>query len=234
VPIRRKKRPLARPPLKRFAPPRIGHNLGPQLEQGARLIGYARVSTVDQDLSMQVSALERVGVHPDNIWHEKASGVKQRRPQRDLALMDARAGDVFLVYKLDRLGRSFRDLLDITQALKDRGIGFRSLTEGFDTTTAAGKFLFHILAAGAEFERDMTVARTTDGMAEAKRQGRQVGAPLYMTPKRVAYVERRLIRGHTIVKIASDMGISRQTLYTRFNVDKIKRLRAAAKRKRRK
>src|SRR5262245_57368871 len=112
-----------------------------------RLIGYARVSTEDQDLSMQITALKRAGCNEDNIWSEKVSGVKARRPQRDMALIDAREGDVFVVYKLDRLGRSFRELLELADLMESRGIGFRSLTEGFDTTKPAGKLLFHVIGA---------------------------------------------------------------------------------------
>lgn len=190
-----------------------------------RLIGYARVSTEDQDLSMQISALRRAGVHDDNIWSEKVSGVKARRPERDKAVMDAREGDVFIVYKLDRLGRSFRELLEMTDSMEERGIGFRSLTEGFDTTKPAGKLLFHMLGALAEFERGLIAERTRDGMAEAKAQGRQVGAPLFMTPERMTEAKRRLIAGESIGQIAASWGISRQTLYTRFSMKKIKALR---------
>lgn len=190
-----------------------------------RLIGYARVSTEDQDLSMQISALRRAGVHDDSIWSEKVSGVKANRPERDKALVDAREGDVFIVYKLDRLGRSFRELLEITDDLERRGVGFRSITEGFDTTKPAGKFLFHVLGAMAEFERGLIVERTRDGMAEAKRQGKRLGAPLFMTPERMAEARKRLIHGESVASIAAGWGISRQTLYTRFSMAKIKALR---------
>lgn len=190
-----------------------------------RLIGYARVSTAEQDIAMQVSALRRAGVHDDNIWHETVSGVKAKRPERDKAMMDAREGDIFVVYKLDRLGRSFRELLDMVHDLETQKIGFRSLTEGFDTTKPAGKFMFHMLGAMAEFERGLIAERTRDGMAEAKADGRQVGAPLFMTPERVAEAKRRLIAGETIAEIAAGWGISRQTLYIRFPRAKIKQLR---------
>ena len=190
-----------------------------------RLIGYARVSTEDQDLSMQISHLRRAGCHDDNIWFEKVSGVKANRPERDKAIMDAREGDVFIVYKLDRLGRSFRELLEITDGLQDRGIGFRSITEGFDTTKPAGRLLFHVIGALAEFERGLIVERTRDGMAEARRQGKRLGAPLFMTPERMKEAKRRLIAGENIGQIAASWGISRQTLYTRFSMKRIKLLR---------
>ncbi len=196
---------------------------------GGRLIGYARVSTADQDLGMQLAALRRAGVQEDNIWSEQVSGVKKRRPERDKAMMDAREGDVFIVYKLDRLGRSFRELLEMVHDLETRKVGFRSLTEGFDTTTVSGKFMFHMLGALAEFERGLIAERTRDGMAEAKAQGRPVGAPLFMTPERVEEASKRIAGGESIAEIAADWGISRQTLYVRFNHAKVKRLRRRGK-----
>lgn len=201
-----------------------------ELGPNSRLIGYARVSTPDQDVGMQLAALRRAGVQEDNLWFETISGVKAKRPQRDLALIDARPGDVVVVYKLDRLGRSFRELLEIVDGLEKQNIGFRSITEGFDTTTPGGKFMFHMLGAMAEFERGLIAERTRDGMAEAKAQGKQVGAPLFMTAERTAEAEKRLIDGETIAELAEEWGIARQTLYTRFPKGKIKRLRARAAR----
>ena len=233
MPIRRKRRrPLSPSPARQpDRPAQIGHNFGPPLDDGARLIGYARVSTEEQNLDMQLSALERAGVHQDNIWFETVSGVKKRRPERDLALADARPGDVVLVYKLDRLGRSFRELLELVHSLEQRKIGFVSITEGFDTTKPAGKFMFHMLGAMAEFERGLIAERTRDGMAEAKASGRQVGAPLFMTPERIAETKQRLIAGETIAQIAEGWRVSRQTLYTRFPKAKIDRLRKRHKRR---
>jgi len=198
---------------------------------GQRLIGYARVSTADQDVGMQIAALKRVGVNDDNIWWEQVSGVKAKRPQRDLALMDAREGDVIIVYKLDRLGRSFRELLEIVDGLKARGVGFKSITEGFDTTTVSGKLLFHVIGALAEFERGLIAERTRDGMREAKAQGKNVGAPLFMTKVRIEEATKRLAAGETISQIAERWAVSRQTLYTRFSKKKIRRLRQAWKRR---
>lgn len=205
---------------------KLRRRTAPKLERPeftGRLIGYARVSTPDQDVAMQVSALKRAGVHPDNIWSETVSGVAAKRPQRDLAMVDARKGDILVVYKLDRFGRSFRELLDIVHRLGERGIGFHSLTEGFDTTTPGGRFLFHMLGAGAEFERDLIRERTRDGMAEAKRRGVRLGAPLFMTPERIAEVRRRLKAGETVAQIADRWGISRQTIYQRVRVRPRKR-----------
>lgn len=190
-----------------------------------RLVGYARVSTPDQDVSMQISALQKAGVHDDNIWSETVSGVKAKRPQRDMALLDARKGDVFVVYKLDRLGRSFRELQDIVWELRERGVGFRSLTEGFDTTTPAGTLLFHVIGALAEFERGLIAERTRDGMAEAKRQGRPVGQPLWFTKERQDEFIRRFKAGESVAQIAESWGKTPNMIRTKFKRAKLKRLR---------
>lgn len=196
-----------------------------------RLIGYARVSTPDQDVAMQVTALRHAGVQEDNIWYETASGVKANRPQRDLALLDARAGDVFVVYKLDRFGRSFIDLLRAVEALEKRGVGFRSLTEGFDTTKAGGRFLFHVIGAGAQFERDMIVERTRDGMAEAKRRGVVLGAPKWFDAKRQKEFERRFLKGESVTKIAKSWGKSANMIRSHYKKERLKALRRRPKRK---
>src|SRR5690606_3644790 len=132
-----------------------------------RLIGYARVSTPDQSVDMQLDALRRAGVPEDNLWWETKSGIRSKRPRLELALTQAVRGDTTVVFKLDRLGRSLRDLIDKLADLDKRGIGFRSLTEGIDTTTPIGRFAFHMLGALAQFERDLTVERTRHGMAYA-------------------------------------------------------------------
>lgn len=194
-----------------------------------RLVGYARVSTPEQDLSMQFTALARAGVHEDNIWAETVSGIKRKRPQRDLALIDARPGDVFVVYKLDRLGRSFRELQDIVWELRDRGVGFRSITEGFDTTTPAGTLLFHVIGALAEFERGLIAERTRDGMAEAKRQGKAVGQPLWFTKERQAEFTRRYKAGESVAEIAADWGRTPNMIRTKFKKAKLRRLRPKRK-----
>jgi DNA invertase Pin-like site-specific DNA recombinase len=196
-----------------------------------RLVGYARVSTNDQDLSMQISALRRAGVLEDNIWSEHVSGVKAKRPQRDMAMMDARKGDVFIVYKLDRLGRSFRELLEMTDDLERRGVGFRSLTEGFDTTKPAGKLLFHMLGALAEFERGLIAERTRDGMAEAKAQGRTMGAPKWFTKERQAEFIRRYKAGESVTDVATDWGKTPNMIRSHFKKEDLKRLRPRPKRK---
>jgi DNA invertase Pin-like site-specific DNA recombinase len=190
-----------------------------------RLVGYARVSTEDQDLSMQIAVLRRAGVHDDNIWSEHVSGVKAKRPQRDMAILDARPGDVFVVYKLDRLGRSFRELLEITDRLQEKGIGFRSLTEGFDTTKPAGRLLFHVIAALAEFERGLIAERTRDGMAEARRRGVKLGAKRWFTSERAMEFERRYIAGESVKEITDSWGKCSNMVRKDYPKAKLKRLR---------
>jgi len=196
-----------------------------------RLIGYARVSTADQDVAMQLRALREAGVQEDNLWFEKVSGVKAKRPQRDLALLDARPGDVFVVYKLDRLSRSFIELLDTVENLKKRSVGFVSLTENFDTTTAGGRFIFHVLGAMAEFERGLIAERTADGMAEMKAQGRSVGKPRFFDKEKQAEFKRRYKAGESVEAIAKSWKKTPKMIYTYFKRDALDRMRRRPKRK---
>lgn len=190
-----------------------------------RLIGYARVSTPEQDVDMQLQALRRAGVMEDNLHWETVSGVAKRRHKLELALIDARNGDVFVVYKLDRIGRSMRDLLDKVVDLESRGVGFRSITETIDTTTPGGRLLFHVIGALAQFERDLIRERTRDGMAAAKGRGVQVGKPLWFTPTRQKEFERRYKAGETVGEIVESWGKSRQLIYSRYTKRKLDRLR---------
>jgi DNA invertase Pin-like site-specific DNA recombinase len=134
------------------------------------------VSTEEQNLDMQIQALLRAGVHADNIHTDKVSALALKRPGLQLALKDAVEGDVIVVWKLDRFGRSVRDVLNRIEELEDRGVGFRSLTETFDTTTPMGLMILTMLAGFAQFERDMTAARTKAGIARAKENGKTFGA----------------------------------------------------------
>lgn len=194
-----------------------------------RLIGYARISTRDQSLDMQLDALRRAGVHEDHLWFEVKSGVKAKRPRLELALTQAVRGDVFIVYKLDRLGRSMLDLIEKVEGLTKRGIGFRSLTEGFDTTTPGGRLLFHVIGALAQFERDLVVERTRDGMAAARRRGSQVGALPKLTAKDEANAEKWLKAKVHVTEVARRLGVVRQTVLNRPHLRKL-----VPKRKRRK
>jgi DNA invertase Pin-like site-specific DNA recombinase len=143
------------------------------------LLGYARVSTTDQQPQLQVDALEKAGCY--RVFTETASGARSDRPVLEHVLDQLRPGDTLIVWKLDRLGRSLRHLVDTVTGLADRGIGFRSLQEAIDTTTPGGKLVFHVFAALAEFERDLIRERTAAGLAAARARGRHGGRPPVMT-----------------------------------------------------
>jgi DNA invertase Pin-like site-specific DNA recombinase len=143
------------------------------------LLGYARVSTTDQQPHLQVDALERAGCY--RVFTETASGARTDRPSLEQLLDQLRPGDTLVVWKLDRLGRSLRHLVDTVTGLAEHGIGFRSLQESIDTTTPGGKLVFHVFAALAEFERDLIRERTSAGLAAARARGRHGGRPSVLT-----------------------------------------------------
>jgi len=190
-----------------------------------RLIGYARVSTREQTLDHQIDALKREGVHDDNLWVEKVSGVYSRRPERDKALMDARAGDTFVVWRLDRLSRKIVELYTIVEELHARGITFLSIQERFDFKSASGKMGFGFSALWASHERNVTIERTQSGMRAARERGKQIGRDPKLTPAQWKTVERLLAKGWTPPEIADKYDISRQTVYIRYNAEKIAQLR---------
>lgn len=191
-----------------------GKSKHPQLlPSGGRLVGYARVSTADQNPQMQIDALAKAGVHEDNIWWETASGVARKRHALEKALMDARHGDVLVVWKLDRVGRSLLDLLAIMKRLDDNGVGFKSLTEGIDTTTPAGRLILHVIGALAQFERDLIVERTRAGVKAHRERGGKIGQPLKMTPERMQEVTERIRKGERVKDIAVYFNVSAATIY---------------------
>jgi DNA invertase Pin-like site-specific DNA recombinase len=191
------------------------HNNPPEPveDQPGVLIGYARVSTPDQDPAMQVQALERAGCDPVHIHVETASGVKQQRPMLERALKDARRGDTFVVWKLDRMGRSLLDLINKLAELERRGIAFRSLTEGIDTSTPGGRLIMHVMASLAQFERDLIVERTRAGIRAKKERGeRHGGEPTFDHD-----VARQGFRdGLDGVEVAKLCGVSRSRIYQLF------------------
>lgn len=148
-----------------------------------KLIGYARTSREDQNLGMQLSAMEKEGVSEKNIFQEKISALAKKRPQFDLALKRCRKGDILVVWKLDRLGRSVTQLINTVNDLRDRGVGFKSLTESFDTSTPMGTLIFNIMACLAQMERDTTSERTVAGVVEAKEKGTYTTRKLTFTRK---------------------------------------------------
>ncbi|TCP67039.1 recombinase family protein [Sphingomonas sp. PP-CE-1G-424] len=175
------------------------------------LIGYARVSTPEQDLTPQLDALREAGC--ERIFSDKASGAKASRIGLADALSHVRTGDVLVVWKLDRLGRTMKGLVDLAADLEARSIGLRSLTDGIDTAGTAGKLVFHIMAAMAEMERDLNRERTTAALIVARRQGRVGGRKTVMTPKRLEAARALLVSGMSMREIAPAIGVSVPTLY---------------------
>ena len=176
------------------------------------LVGYARISTADQSLDLQRDALRAAGV--ERIFTDQASGRKDDRPGLAAALAALRPGDVLVVWKLDRLGRSLKHLVETVSALEQRGIGLRVLSGGVDTTSAAGRLVFGIFAALAEFEADLIKERTLAGLAAARARGRTGGRPRSLTPKQLAHARALMAHGDASVsEVAATLGVSRSTLY---------------------
>jgi DNA invertase Pin-like site-specific DNA recombinase len=175
-------------------------------------IGYARVSTDDQKSALQTDALKAAGC--ERIFEDIASGAKSARPGLEQAIDFMRTGDTLVVWKLDRLARSMRQLIDTVELLQSKGIGFRSLTESIDTTTAGGMLVFHIFGALAEFERAIIRERTRAGLDAARARGRKGGRPKQMTAKKIA-MARGMLADPTITMndVARELGVSIATLY---------------------
>ena len=181
-------------------------------QAGTRRIGYARVSTADQDLAPQLDVLRAKGC--DLTYSEHASGKKADRQELANAMKALRAGDTLVVWRLDRLGRSLPDLIATINELAERGIAFESVTEAIDTTTAAGKLVFNIFASLAEFERHLISERTRAGLAAGRARGRMGGRPPALTPKQLR--EARLLLTDpeaTVTAVAERYEVSRSTLY---------------------
>ena len=175
------------------------------------IIGYARVSTVDQHPEAQIDALREAGC--ERIFTDHASGALVSRPQLDAALDYVRRGDTLTVWRLDRLGRSLPHLISVVQQLDDLGVELVSLTEAIDTTTPAGKLLFHLAGAFSEFERDLVRERTLAGLAAARARGRTGGRPTVMTPERLDAARALWAAGKTTTEIAAAIGVSRSTVH---------------------
>jgi DNA invertase Pin-like site-specific DNA recombinase len=182
-------------------------------------IGYARVSTADQHLRMQEDALKQAGCK--KIYHDTASGTKADRPGLGKALEQLREGDVLVVWKLDRLGRSLRNLIDIIQQLQDQNIGFQSLRESIDTTTTGGKLVFHIFSALAEFERDLIRDRTQAGLQAARARGKKGGRPAQLSSKEITKMIGYYQEGkNTVDEICKIFGIGRTCFYNYLRKEK--------------
>ena len=176
------------------------------------IIGYARVSTQDQNPQLQLDALGAAGC--EQVFHEKATGKLRERVELTACLRSMRKGDTLVVWKLDRLARSLKDLVEIIHDLDKREIGFRSLTESIDTTSAGGRLVFHLFGALAEFERNLIRERTQAGLAAARARGKKGGRPTALNKdKRDLAIRLYHENKMPIAKICSMLGISKPTLY---------------------
>lgn len=176
------------------------------------LVGYARVSTEDQNPDLQLKALKATGCK--KVFVEKASGALRERPELSAALEYARKGDMLVVWKLDRLARSLKQLIETIESLETRKIGFRSLTEAIDTTTSGGRLVFHIFAALAEFERSIIRERTLAGLAAAKARGARPGRKPSLDADDLAAAKALLRKGHLkVTEVARRLSVAPSTLY---------------------
>lgn len=176
------------------------------------MVGYARVSTEDQNLDLQRDALTKVGA--ERIFEDKASGARDDRPGLAEALSHLRKGDCLIVWRLDRLGRNMRSLIDFAVDLRERGIDFRSIKDGIDTGTVTGRFFFHMLAALAEMERELIRERTHAGLSAARARGRKGGRQPKLNAKQIAHARKLLEDQNTTIKdVAATFGVNRATIY---------------------
>ena len=175
------------------------------------LIGYARVSTQDQNLNLQIEALTKAGC--EKVFEDKVSGTRAERPGLTKALELMRTGDTLVVWKLDRLGRSVKHLVDLVAGLQKQGVQFKSLTDAIDTGTPSGRFFFHVMASLAEMERELTIERTRAGLEIARQLGRKGGRKRLMTDSKILSAKKLLSNGVPPQDVAKDLGVSVPTLY---------------------
>lgn len=175
------------------------------------LIGYARVSTQDQKLQLQINALQKAGCK--RIFEDKVSGSRAERPGLTKAQEALREGDTLVIWKLDRLGRSVKNLVDLIGELQKQGIQFKSLTDSIDTGTASGRFFFHVMASLAEMERELTIERTRAGLEVARQLGRVGGRRRLMTESKIKSAKKLLASGVPPRDVAANLGVSVPTLY---------------------
>ena len=175
------------------------------------LIGYARVSTLDQHLDLQIDALTQAGCH--RLFDDKISGSRAERPGLAKALDMLREGDTLVVWKLDRLGRSVKHLVDLVGQLHQQGVHFKSLTDAIDTGTPSGRFFFHVMASLAEMERELPGERTRAGLEVARQLGRKGGRKRRMTDSKIESAKKLLANGMPPRDVAKNLGVSVPTLY---------------------
>lgn len=174
-------------------------------------IGYARVSTKDQNLELQMNALNNEGC--DKIYTDKMSGTVKNRPGLDLCFDQLRKGDVFVVWKLDRLGRSVRHLVSFMNSLEEKEIDFKSIKDNIDTSTPSGRFYFHLMASLAQMERDLISERTKAGLDAARNKGRVGGRKRSMTDSKIKAAKNLLDSGSSYSDVAENLGVALPTLY---------------------
>lgn len=180
--------------------------------QTGNLVGYCRVSTDSQSTNLQIDAMRAAGC--TRIFEETASGTRTDRPELAAALDYLRPGDSLVVWRLDRLGRSLKHLIDTVTDLEERGIGFCSISDAINTTTPTGRLVFHVLSSLAQFERDLIAERTRAGLAAARERGAKPGRKPSLTSDQVAVVQAMHATGdHTVSAIAAVVGVSRATVY---------------------
>ncbi len=177
----------------------------------AHLLGYARVSTLEQNPDLQVDELTAAGCW--KVWTDHASGALDRRPQLDAVLEQLRPGDTLVVWRLDRLGRSLRHLIEVVTGLDERGVGFRSLRENIDTTTAGGRLVFHLFGALAQLEREIIRDRTVAGLTAARARGRVGGRPSKLSAEQVRQARRMYDARELTVEQIEVLGVSRTSIY---------------------
>ena len=178
------------------------------------LIGYARVSTGDQSLDLQNDALKKAGC--EKIFTDTISGMKSARPGLDEALSHLRKGDVLVVWKLDRLGRSLKGLLDLIEKFYQTDIQFNSISDGINTTTSVGRFFFNIMGSLAQMERELIVERTQAGLKAARERGRVGGRKRALSNSKLEAAQKLIDEGIPRKDVAVSLGISRATLYRYF------------------
>lgn len=175
------------------------------------LVGYARVSTIDQNLELQIVALQEAGC--EKIYQDQISGTKTNRPGLNMALEVLRKNDTLVVWKLDRLGRTVKGLIDLVNFLHQKGIHFKSITDNVDTSTPSGRFFFHVMASLAQMERELMAERTKASLAAAKAKGRVGGRRRKMTQSKIESAKQLLSSGSLPRDVAENLGVSIPTLY---------------------
>jgi DNA invertase Pin-like site-specific DNA recombinase len=211
------------PPARQFSRPKRRRELASENYDGnthrldildAVLLGYARVSTADQNPDHQVDALRRAGVAKRDIYVDYASGAKASRPQLDVVLRTLREGDTLKITRLDRLGRSVLHLVTLGAELRERGVGLHVIEQGIDTTTAEGRAMFGMLSVLAELQRELIVANTRDGLAAARARGRKGGRRPRLNPEQIAHAQQLYDTGErTVQQIADLLSVPRTTIY---------------------